>query len=155
MLFSWFLCVTWLLQCNFPLASIKYSYLPKKDLFLIIFFSYSNTSMQEETGWRRRLSRKVLNWLLCVTPSPSTLRAPMFLSRHLLPHNTPKVIIDTHTHTNIQCTVCRLFFRIGCPWCGSRWPKRFLTLSALSCPRSAWWDGHQNHWQWENSTWQG
>lgn len=51
----------------------------------------SNISTREETAWRRRLSRKVPSWLLCVTPSRCTPRAPMPSSRRLLPRSTPKV----------------------------------------------------------------
>lgn len=61
--------------------------------------------MQEETDWRRRLLRKVPNWLHCATPSPSTPRAPMLSSRPLSPHSIPKVIRDTHT----ACTAYRFF----------------------------------------------
>lgn len=81
---------------------IKHSYVKWSISFLnhAALSSISNTSMQEETGWRRRLLRKALNWPHCVTPSPSTPRAPMLSSRPSSPHNTLKVIIHTHTHTS-------------------------------------------------------
>lgn len=70
--------------------------------------------MLEETGWRRRLWRKVLSWLLYVTPCRCTRRALMLWSRLLSPRNTHKVL---HIHTH----------------CMHRWSFLAQTLHIIFC----------------------
>lgn len=92
-------------------SSIFYWDVPLKWAFphfhLATSFPFSNISTLEEMGWRRHSSRKVLNWHRCVTPSPSTPRAPMLSSRPLSPHSTPKVI--THTQTSLTARTVWMF----------------------------------------------
>lgn len=88
-------------------SSVFYWDVPLKWAFphfhLATSFPFSNISTREEMGWRRRSSRKVLNWHRCVTPSPSTPRAPMLSSRPLSPHSTPKVITHKLHSLHAQC----------------------------------------------------
>lgn len=102
-----------------------------------LLFPPSNTSTQEEMGWRRRLWRRAPSWRLCVTPSRSTPRAPTPSSRPLSLPSTPKVT---------ERTLLRILRSGIDPRCWS-W-----LCSFLSSP-SAWWDGHQDHWEREDPTW--
>lgn len=133
-------------------SSVFYWDVPLKWAFphfhLATSFPFSNISTREEMGWRRRSSRKVLNWHRCVTPSPSTPRAPMLSSRPLSPHSTPKVI--AHTQSSLAARTVWMVFVFSVVQTEL---KCSLNFSPPPCPLSAWWDGHQNHRQWEDQTW--